>query len=127
MFERRLYNHIDWALLGSVLALCTLGVAMIFSTTSDPTRSNSHLYVTQLCGIGLGLIAMLFTMTLDYRTLTDRSHFVTIALILVLLWPCCSSARCRWAPAGGFPLAVFNLQPSGCQDRRRAGAGEILW
>ena len=74
MFERRLYHHIDWALLGAVLSLCTIGVAMIFSTTSDPTRSNSHLYLTQLYAIGLGLIAMVFTMSFDYRTFTDRSH-----------------------------------------------------
>ena len=38
MFERRLYYHIDWALLVAILALCALGVAMIYSTTSDPTR-----------------------------------------------------------------------------------------
>ena len=38
VFERRLYHHIDWALLIAILALCALGVAMIYSTTSDPTR-----------------------------------------------------------------------------------------
>ena len=34
MFERRLYYHIDWALLVAMLALCALGVAMIYSTTA---------------------------------------------------------------------------------------------
>ena len=38
MFERRLYHHIDWALLIAMLALCALGVVMIDSTTADPTR-----------------------------------------------------------------------------------------
>ena len=43
VFERRLYYHIDWALLLAILALCALGVAMIYSTTrrSDPRRRRS--------------------------------------------------------------------------------------
>ena len=67
MFEQRLYHHIDWALLISIFALCALGVAMIFSTTSDPTRGNSHLYVTQIYAIVLGLGAMILTLT-HYRS-----------------------------------------------------------
>jgi cell division protein FtsW (lipid II flippase) len=33
MFERRLYFHIDWLLLGAVLLLAGLGLSMIYSTT----------------------------------------------------------------------------------------------
>lgn len=111
MFERRLYYHIDWALLAAIFALCALGVAMIFSTTSDPTRGNSHLYVTQLYAIGLGSIAMVFTLALDYRTFTDKSHLVYIGLLAILLYVLFlgtvqMGAR-RWIPVGG-----FNLQPS---------------
>src|SRR4051812_37452600 len=111
MFERRLYHHIDWALLIAITALCALGVAMIFSTTSDPTRGNSRLYVTQLYAIGLGLIAMVFTLTLDYRTFTDKSHLIYIGLLAILVYVLFlgtvqMGAR-RWIPFGG-----FNLQPS---------------
>ena len=111
MFERRLYHHIDWALLIAIFALCSLGVAMVFSTTSDPTRGNSHLYVTQLYAIGLGTIAMVVTLTLDYRTFTDKSHLIYIALLAILLYVLFlgtvqMGAR-RWIPIGG-----FNLQPS---------------
>jgi rod shape determining protein RodA len=111
LFERRLYYHIDWALLAAIFALCALGVAMIFSTTSDPTRGNSHLYVTQLYAIGLGSIAMVFTLALDYRTFTDKSHLVYIGLLAILLYVLFlgtvqMGAR-RWIPVGG-----FNLQPS---------------
>ena len=59
MFERRLYFHIDWALLAAIFALCGIGVVMIYSTTADPTRTSSHLWVTQLYAIALGLVAML--------------------------------------------------------------------
>jgi rod shape determining protein RodA len=111
MFERRLYYHIDWALVAAMFALCGIGLAMIYSTTSDPTRGTSHLWVTQLYAIGLGILAMLVTMTLDYRTFTDKSHFIYIALLLVLAYVLFfgmvqMGAR-RW-----IPLKLFNLQPS---------------
>jgi rod shape determining protein RodA len=111
MFERRLYHHIDWALLIAILSLCTLGVVMIYSTTSDPTRGVSKLYVTQLYAIGLGLVAMIITMTVDYRTFADKSHIIFAILIALLAYVLFKGvvqmgAR-RWIGLGG-----FNLQPS---------------
>ena len=111
MFERRLYYHIDWALLIALLALCALGVTMIYSTTADPTRAMSRLYVTQLYGIVLGLVAMVFMLTLDYRTFTDKSHLIYIALLALLIYVLFlgnvqMGAR-RWIGFRG-----FNLQPS---------------
>jgi len=111
VFERRLYFHIDWALVVAVLALCSLGVMMIFSTTSDPTRGTSHMYVTQLYAIGLGLIAMLVMLLIDYRTLSDKSHLIYFGicalLVYVMLFGTVQMGARRW-----IPLRVFNLQPS---------------
>jgi len=111
MFERRLYFHIDWALVIAILALCTLGVVMIYSTTSDPTRGTSHMYVTQLYAIALGLGAMLVMLTVDYRAIADKSHLIYLGLCALLLYVMFfgmvqMGAR-RW-----IPLKVFNLQPS---------------
>src|SRR6267142_2647934 len=111
MFERRLYYHIDWALLLAILALCGLGVAMIYSTTSDPTRAVSRMYITQLYAICLGLVAMVVMLTFDYRTFTDKSHLIYIGLLALLLYVLFfgmvqMGAR-RW-----IPLRMFNLQPS---------------
>jgi rod shape determining protein RodA len=111
MFERRLYHHIDWALLMAILSLCTLGVVMIYSTTSDPTRGVSKLYITQLYAIGLGLVAMIIAMTIDYRTFADKSHIIFAILIALLAYVLFRGvvqmgAR-RWIGLGG-----FNLQPS---------------
>jgi rod shape determining protein RodA len=54
---------------------------------------------------------MLFTMTLDYRTFTDKSHLIYIAilalLIYVLFFGHVGKGARRWIPLGG-----FNLQPS---------------
>ena len=33
MFERRLFFHVDWALLTAILLLAGIGIAMIYSTT----------------------------------------------------------------------------------------------
>jgi len=111
MFERRLYYHIDWALLLAILALCGLGVAMIYSTTSDPTRAASHMHVTQLYAIAIGLVAMIVTLTLDYRTFTDKSHLIYLGilglLVYVLFLGAVQMGARRWITLKG-----FNLQPS---------------
>ena len=106
MFERRLYHHVDWALLAAIFTLCAVGVVMIYSTSAG-----SRLYVTQLYAIALGLVAMLITLTLDYRTFTDKSHLIYVALLGVLLYVLFlgdvqMGAR-RWISFGS-----FNLQPS---------------
>jgi rod shape determining protein RodA len=111
VFERRLYYHIDWALLIAVLALCALGVLMINSTTADPTRAVSRMYVTQMYAIVLGLVAMVVMLTLDYRTFSDKSHIIYIglcaALLYVMFFGMVQMGARRW-----IPLGVFNLQPS---------------
>jgi rod shape determining protein RodA len=111
MFERRLYYHIDWALVAAILALCGIGVAMINSTTADPTRASSHLWITQLYAIALGLIAMVVTLTLDYRTFTDKSHFIYIGLLAILLYVLFFGAA-QMGARRWIPLGMFNLQPS---------------
>ena len=111
MFEQRLYHHIDWALLGAVLALCGLGVAMIYSTTSDPTRAASHMYLTQLYAIGIGLAAMAATLAIDYRTFADKSHLIYLAIVVllgyVLFFGTVQMGARRWIGLKG-----FTLQPS---------------
>jgi rod shape determining protein RodA len=111
MFERRLYFHIDWALVAAILALCAIGVVMIYSSTADPTRGNSHLYITQLYGIAIGLGALVFMLLLDYRTFTDKSHLIYMALCGILLYVLffgdVQMGAQRWIALG--PL---NLQPS---------------
>src|SRR3954463_10735752 len=84
---------------------------MINSTTADPTRSMSRMYITQLYAIVLGLGAMVFMLTFDYRTFTDKSHLIYIGMLALLLYVIFfgmvqMGAR-RW-----IPLRVFNLQPS---------------
>jgi len=107
MFERRLHFHLDWAMLIALMALATLGLAQIYSATGGPTR----IYVTQIYGIVIGLIALAICLTIDYRTLADKSHFlyggVVILLVYVLFLGVVRGGSRRWIDLG--PL---NLQPS---------------
>ena len=111
MFERRLYYHIDWAMLAAILVLCGAGLAMIYSTSSDPTRGASRLSLTQLYAIVLGLGALVLTLTVDYRAWADKSHLIYVGLlallVYVLLFGAAQNGARRW-----IPLGLFNLQPS---------------
>ena len=75
MLERRLYRHIDWLFVGALALLCAIGVAMIYSTTYEPTTGTVGREVTtQLVALGLGLIAFVAMLSVDYRWLSDSCH-----------------------------------------------------
>jgi rod shape determining protein RodA len=107
VFERRLYFHVDWALVGALLALSLLGLMQIYSATGGPTS----IYVTQIYGILLGLVALVACLSIDYRTLVDKSHFiyggVLLLLVYVLFFGAVRGGSRRW-----IDLGAFNLQPS---------------
>jgi rod shape determining protein RodA len=115
MFERRLYHHLDWLLLGAIASLCFVGVSMIYSSTGTRVDGvflpNARLTSTQLYALLLGSIAFMVTLTIDYRALTDKSHFVYLGLlgllIYVLLLGTTAGGARRW-----ISLGAFNLQPS---------------
>jgi len=112
MFERRLYYHIDWLLLIAILALCGLGMIMIYSVTAtEQGAANASLYRTQLSAIVLGLGALAVCLMVDYRTLADKSHLLYIGtiglLIYVLVFGVVMGGARRW-----ISLGAFNLQPS---------------
>jgi len=108
MFERRLYFHLDWLLLATILALSLMGIAMIYSATQATTP---RLYQQQVYALLLGLVALTIALSIDYRTLADKSHWIYIAVVLLLIYVMFfgvvrGGAR-RW-----IPLGIFNLQPS---------------
>jgi rod shape determining protein RodA len=108
MFERRLYFHLDWLLLATIVVLSLMGIAMIYSATQATTP---RLYQQQVYALLLGLVALTIALSIDYRTLADKSHWIYIAVVLLLIYVMFfgvvrGGAR-RW-----IPLGVFNLQPS---------------
>jgi rod shape determining protein RodA len=115
MFERRLYFHIDWLLLGAVLLLAGVGLAMIYSTTyvhlpGGGGHPGGRFWV-QLYAVGLGVGALLVFLAIDYRFLAEHSLFLYVALVALLLFVLLGGIRAggstRW-----ISLGPFNLQPS---------------
>jgi rod shape determining protein RodA len=106
VFERRLYSHVDWAMIAALLVLCAMGLVQIFSATGG-----SNLYLTQLYAIGLGLVGMVICLTIDYQSLADKSHWVYVglvaALVYVLFFGVVVGGSRRWVDLG-----PMNLQPS---------------
>src|SRR6476469_5219552 len=92
MLERRLYYHIDWAMLAGVFALCAIGVAQIYSAT-------------------LGVFAMAICLSIDYRSLADKSHWIYLGILLLLMYVLflgvVRGGSRRW-----IDLGPVNLQPS---------------
>lgn len=114
MFERRLYFHIDWLLLGAILVICGIGVAMVYSTTyiTDAAGGRGAPQVwTQTYALGIGLVALLVCLAVDYRVFAEHSLFLygslIVLLIFVLLKGQTQMGGQRWIPIGR-----FHLQPS---------------
>jgi rod shape determining protein RodA len=107
MFERRLYHHVDWILIGAVLAICAVGLAMIYSTTGGASR----IYWTQVYALGLGLGGMALALTIDYRSLADKSHWIYLAM-MILLVAVLFIGSVRGGSRRWIDLGPFNLQPS---------------
>jgi len=115
MFERRLYFHIDWLLLGAVLLLAAIGVSMIYSTTyvtlPDGTGHAGPRFWVQLYAVGIGILAMLVCLALDYRFLAEHSLALFAGLVLLLVYVLVAGKNAggstRW-----ISLGIFNLQPS---------------
>jgi rod shape determining protein RodA len=114
MFERRLYFHVDWLLVAAVLLLAGIGLTMIYSTTfvhlpngGRPGRE----FFTQIYAVGLGVIALLVFLMIDYRKLAEHSLIIyggLLALLLFVLFAGDSAGGAqRWINVGR-----FKLQPS---------------
>ena len=115
MFERRLFFHVDWLLLGAILMITAIGTAMIYSTTyvrlPDGSGHAGAQFWTQLYALGLGSIALLVCLTIDYRFLAEHSLFLYGGLlgllIFVLVAGDSAGGAQRW-----IALGPFKLQPS---------------
>jgi rod shape determining protein RodA len=107
--DRRLLYNVDWVLVAGVILLSLGGVAMVYSATHS--GRSADLYLKQLALVGVGLVGLVTTATLDYRRLADRAVVLYALSIIVLLYvlrfsPTIAGTR-RWIVIGG-----LQLQPS---------------
>ena len=113
MLDGRLYRQVDWPLIAAILVLCAIGVAMIYSTTFEPTVSAvGPQFGMQFYALLLGGVVFAICLGVDYRVVADYALFiyggVLAALVVVLLVGEISSGGSqRWLRIGS-----LNLQPS---------------
>lgn len=99
---RRLFQGLDYPLLGLTLLVSGLGVAMIASATQG-TRLEG-LWVGQMSAIGIGVVLLLIVAATDYRRLADRAPLLLGITLMVLLATLVMAPRIagtkRWLSVG---------------------------
>jgi len=107
--DRRLLIHLDWVTLGISVVLGAIGVAMIHSATHSGRLSG--LYLRQLAAFGLGAVALVLVLSVDYRSLADRAvpfYLLSLAALgaVLVAGPRVAGTK-RW-----FLLGPVQIQPS---------------
>ena len=105
-FDRRIFQHFDWTLLGLVLSVCAIGTLNIYSTGFSASEGQSFFYLKQIQWIALGLIFMMFIFFVDYRVIIQYAYIIygiaTALLILVFILGYASHGSQRWLGGGFF-------------------------
>ncbi len=113
-FDRRLAYHFDWSLVFLTLAIIAGGLATIYSATEARVHTgftSNPLVIRQAFYAGVGFVAMIMVVLVDYRRLERYAYVVYAgALVLLLAVPLVGSvgngAR-RW-----IDLGPVSIQPS---------------
>ncbi|MCB1005569.1 MAG: rod shape-determining protein RodA [Acidimicrobiales bacterium] len=108
-------RHIDWILVGAVVALSLLGALLVFSATKGPggdTPTTTYFLQRQLMFVVLGWAVMAGVAAIDYRHYRDWAipmSGIVLALLVLVISPLGSESNGAQA---WFELAGFQLQPS---------------
>lgn len=107
MFDRRLVTHFDWPFVATVMTLMVLGVLTIYSSnTLATTGFRKALHLRQLVWIGIGLVGMLTTCLMNYRSLGRIAYVffgvTVLLLVVVLVIGKTGLGAQRWIRIGGF-------------------------
>jgi rod shape determining protein RodA len=81
--DRRLVQNFDWTLFGLVVSLVTIGIVNLFSSTHSGAGLSDEVR-RQLISLGIGGVAMLVTVAIDYRHF-ERLAIPFFAMCLLLL------------------------------------------
>jgi len=108
-FDRRLLQNVDWPLVAAAFFIVGLSVLSLWSLA--PVRGGGALAWRQLSWVGVGVVALLVVVSVDYRNLVRAApalYAVGVALLLTVfvLGRTVSGAR-RW-----IHLGPFSFQPS---------------
>ncbi len=112
ILNRRLLPHVDWLLLGGVVALTLIGLTTIYAVTWNIADNQpGGEFWRQAYAVPVGLAALMACVFVDYRTLAQRSPLLYGGLLLMLVAVLAvgfeAKGSRRW-----LDLGVGSLQPS---------------
>jgi rod shape determining protein RodA len=108
MVDRRLFQEIDWVLIGLVLALTLLGVFFIYSSSHFLPKNYA---VRQLIWVGISLVALFVVVSFDYKFLVSFSVYF-YALIVAVLAGSLFFAKLVVGTKSWLRFGLVQLQPS---------------
>ncbi len=79
----RFFKNFDWFLLVVTLLLCAIGLAVLFSATTEYTWDS--IAISQVINMIIGLIGLLILAKIDYRLFKSYSGILYILVILMLI------------------------------------------
>jgi len=108
------WRHLDFALIGAVLAVSAMGCLMIFSATRgrDPSDFNTGFVSRQALFVGMGVVAMIATCLVDYRRYRDLAPIAYLGVLALLAGVITGLGSERKGAQAWFQLGPFQLQPS---------------
>ena len=110
--ERRLSAHLDWPLLGAVVALALVGLATIYSVTWNFRLDQpGQQFWTQLYALPIGLAALFVMLAIDYRTLAQKSLILYALLVAALIYVALNGDT-RMGAQRWMSIWKFSFQPS---------------
>ncbi len=111
MIDRRYILYFDWLAFGLTLAICSLGLAFVFSATTTSAVVYSSYFKKQLGGMCAGIIIYFFFCFFDYRKLCRAGYFLYFLVIGLLLFTLIKGkigmGAQRW-----IDLKIVRFQPS---------------
>lgn len=108
MIDRRLFENIDWFLLGLLLFNSLVGVAFIYSSSH---YLPGNYYLRQLAWIAVGLLTLFLFLTVDYKILLAYSYYA-YGLVILVLFGMLFLARGIAGAKSWIRLSSFQAQPS---------------
>ncbi|MDD5475231.1 MAG: rod shape-determining protein RodA [Syntrophales bacterium] len=111
--DRRGLSNIDWVLPVLVLLICAIGITNLYSAGANliGVGGGTAPWIKQVYWVGLGLVAMLACLAVDYRLIIRFGYILygisVLLLLAVLIYGDMTHGSQRWLAVGG-----FSFQPS---------------
>lgn len=110
MERREIWKHFDYWLFGTVILLCTFGVAMIRSAIAG-NEILAELVPRQMIFIGVSLVVILLTASVDYHYWFSLARlmyvFAVVSLLVIFVYGTARFGSARWVDTG-----LILIQPS---------------